>query len=236
MSFSQNYLDTLKNQMELKVSYLQELQSLYENPLFHDMDNCTFFETYSLLIKKHFQQKEPIIYDPILIQASIDLLNQWSSSLDDFIDLPYVLYCKGFVNILKHIASRNMTTNSGKILSTAFDEKLQILDLFLKEYHEADHKISKLSGKDFSDFYNKELDPKLHQLLDQIADLSQFALENMSHINEKFMLEAIRKTLSVFNETVFDSTSKDCNREYLDSNYEVLKILLFLSDNKEDLF
>jgi hypothetical protein len=94
---------------------------------------------------------------------------------------------------------------------------------------------SEIDPADFNLFYQRILEPSLHRLLDQIKSITQYLLINISHLKDKEFLEAIYDTLSAFDKTVFDSSSQEYNRDYLDSSYEILKILLFLSGPTFDI-
>jgi hypothetical protein len=110
--------------------------------------------------------------------------------------------------------------------------------LFLDDYRKNDEEISKISGVDFSELYRDVFEPSLYRLLDQIANITQFILDHITYLNHKVFIRVIEEALSAFESTVFDSTSRDYNRDYLRANYETLKILLFLVDKitLEDLF
>ena len=234
MSFSQqNYLDVLQHQMEVKTSYIQELEDLKNSPSFLETDDQELLTQYSQLIKKHFplDQKESVLYDPILNQASKDLLDKWTEPMDSLVNQRSLLYSEAFKSILDHIECMKAAPNP----TTQFNEKLQELNLFLKDYQQVNQQLSKFSGPEFYEFFDSHYDPKLKQLLDHISCMTQFFLVNISSLKEKstMMIVAIIQTIAAFNETVFDITSEDCNREYLESDYEILKILLFLANHTD---
>ncbi len=235
MSFSQKYLVALQHQMEVKTIYIQELEDLKNSPSFLEtVEYQEFLKMFAQLIKKHFplDQKDSVLFDPILNQASKDLLDNWIKPMDKFIYQRFILYSEAFNSILDHIECLKITP-SGKDLSIQCNEKLEELNLLLKNYEQANEQISKVSGPKFYEFFDSHYDPSLKQLLDHISYMTQFILVNISSLKQKWMIDTILKTINAFDKTVFDYTSEDSNREYLESNYEILKILLFLANHTD---
>jgi hypothetical protein len=222
----------LKNQFEAKMEYLESLEELSNSSAYRCEDgDWEFLEKFGILFKKYFSH----LNDTHLKEASVDLLKKWSAKLDNWRDSERISYCNAFQKILVHLSEDQQSTEKNRtMVNLTLEKKLKNLELLVKQYCKNDEKLSSsFPETELQEFLSNEFEPSLNKLLDKITNITEFVLKYIRYFKDKEFIEAMDQCLSAFYKTVFDYTSEDVNKDHLASNYETLKILLFVSTERD---